>query len=141
MRLRLVHRCAAQDQRLPTTILYANTLAHISFLPAIMSTSTRTASFCVSSFYRPTARPRRASLPSDCQRNNTATTVPGTAHRAGWIHIRKARKTGLVIVRKERKTGPILLLIDSGNHQRLQPQWAPGLLVGFPCVSLSSVGH
>jgi len=41
-------------------------------MPAITSTSSRTASFCVSSFYRPTARPRRTSPPSACQRNNTA---------------------------------------------------------------------
>jgi len=53
-------------------------------------------------------------------------------NEAGWIHIRKARKTGPEIVRKERKPGPIQLLIVSGNHQVLQPQWASGLPVVFP---------
>ena len=47
---------------------------NITFMPAVTSTSSRncTASFCVSSFYRPAARPRRTSPPSACQRNNTA---------------------------------------------------------------------
>jgi hypothetical protein len=44
---------------------------NISFLPAIMSTSTRTASFCVFFFYRPSGRPRRTSLPLECHRNAT----------------------------------------------------------------------
>jgi hypothetical protein len=53
---------------------------NISFLPAIVSTSTRTlpqlppaytANFCVFFFYRPTGRPRRTSLPLECHHNAT----------------------------------------------------------------------
>ena len=72
-------RCA----RTTTTndIVSANN-QNISFLPAILSTSTRTASFCVSSFYRLTARPRRTSLPSECRHNNTATRFAITAQHS-----------------------------------------------------------
>ena len=51
--------------------------------------------------------------------------IPGALTRlgrAGWIHIKKPEKPDWRLERKERKTGPILLLIDSGNHRRLQPQ-------------------
>jgi hypothetical protein len=50
---------------------------NISFLPAIMSHQPPacTASFCVFFFYRPTARPRRTSLPLDCHRNKTDRTM------------------------------------------------------------------
>jgi hypothetical protein len=47
---------------------------NISFLPAIVSTSTRTrmhGEFCVFFFYRPTGRPRRTSLTLECHRNAT----------------------------------------------------------------------
>jgi hypothetical protein len=45
---------------------------NISFLPAIVSTSTRMhGEFLRLLFYRPTGRPRRTSLPLECHRNAT----------------------------------------------------------------------
>ena len=34
----------------------------------------------------------------------------------------------------------MLQLGDSGNHQRVQPQWAPGLLACFPEILLFVTG-
>ena len=49
---------------------------NISFLPAIMTTSSRMhGEFLRLLFYRPTARPRRTSLPLDCHRNKTDRTM------------------------------------------------------------------
>jgi hypothetical protein len=54
---------------------------NISFLPAITSTVTRTAIFCVFFFYRPTGRPRRTSLPLACHRNATIRTCSVSSAR------------------------------------------------------------
>jgi hypothetical protein len=57
-----------------------------SFLPAIVSTSTRMhGEFLASSFsstlYRPSGRPRRTSMPLECHRSNTTRTRSGFAAR------------------------------------------------------------
>ncbi len=60
---------------------------NISFLPAIMTTSSRMHDeFLRLLFYRPTARPRRTSLPLDCHRNKTdRTTRSGSnARHSTW---------------------------------------------------------
>jgi len=49
---------------------------------AAVPATAATARFCVSSFYRPTARPRRTSPPSACQRNNTATHFASAARHS-----------------------------------------------------------
>ena len=53
---------------------------NISFLPAIVSTSTRMhGEFCVFFFYRPTGRPKRTSLPLECHRNAISRNHSGPA--------------------------------------------------------------
>ena len=71
-------RLAAQRKIISYRQHYADNQS-ISFLPAIMTTSSRmhgeSLSFCGFFFYRTTARSRRTSLPLDCHRNKTHRTT------------------------------------------------------------------
>ena len=41
---------------------------------------------------------------------------------------------------KSQENTAMLQLEDSGNNQRVQPQWAPGLLACFPEILLFVIG-
>jgi hypothetical protein len=61
---------------------YSKTIRTILFSPPLSAPPPEcTASFCVFFFYRPTGRPRRTSMPLECQRNNTTRTRSGFAGR------------------------------------------------------------
>jgi hypothetical protein len=64
-------RLAAQRKMNGNRQQYADN-QNISFLPTIVSTSTRMhGEFCVFFYYRPTGRPRLTSMPLECHRNAT----------------------------------------------------------------------
>ena len=103
---------------------YANN-RNITFMPSPAHLHVCTASFCVSSFYRPTARPRRTSPPSACQGNNTATHFAFAArHSYSGLN----SKVGLAAA-KTRQCGSISTSTDVALSL---------LLSTHPCAPLSS---
>jgi hypothetical protein len=66
-----VHLRLAVERKMNSSRQQCADNQNISFLPAIVSTSTRMHGEFMRFFYRPTGRPRRTSLPLECHRNAT----------------------------------------------------------------------